>query len=101
MKVESDIVLTCSVCRAEGPHKLLYLSQRLRASEYMNCGSTKIYSGHIYAEIRQGSNRAGRLAAVQAGRRSRQEPDGDASVARQSLSRALRTREGDELGSGL
>ncbi len=50
MKVESDIALTCSVCRAEGPHKLLYLSQRLRASECMNCGTTRIYSGHIYAE---------------------------------------------------
>ncbi len=50
MKVESDIVLTCSVCRAESPHKLLYLSQRLRASECMNCGTTRIYSGHIYAE---------------------------------------------------
>ena len=50
MKVENDAILTCSVCLIEGPHRLLYLSRHLCASECINCGATNTYSGHIYAE---------------------------------------------------
>ena len=50
MKVEKDAILTCSHCGVDGPHELLYLSEHLCASRCTNCGTTHIYSGHIYAE---------------------------------------------------
>ena len=50
MKVDQDAILTCSTCGVEGPHELLYLSEHLRASRCGNCGATRVYSGHIYAE---------------------------------------------------
>ncbi len=50
MKVERDAILTCSTCGVEGPHELLYLSEHLRASRCANCGTTRVYSGHIYVE---------------------------------------------------
>lgn len=50
MKVEKNAILTCSTCRVEGPHELLYLSEHLCASRCVNCGQTQIYSGHIYTE---------------------------------------------------
>ena len=50
MKIDNDVILTCSVCGVEGPHRLLYLSKHLRASECANCGAARTYSGHIYAE---------------------------------------------------
>lgn len=50
LKVEKNAILTCSACRIEGPHELLYLSEHLRASRCVNCGQTQIYSGHIYTE---------------------------------------------------
>ena len=49
MKVERDVVLSCSVCGVEGPHELLYLSGRLNASRCMGCGTTLAYSGPVYA----------------------------------------------------
>jgi len=50
MKVYEDAVLTCSACGVEAEHELLYLSEHLRASRCKNCGETRIYSDHIYAE---------------------------------------------------
>ncbi len=50
MKVERGAILTCSTCGVEGPHELLYLSDRLCASHCDNCGATLLFSGHIYAE---------------------------------------------------
>lgn len=50
MKIEKDAILTCSACGTEGPHELLYLSEHLSASRCPNCGSTQVYSGHIYSE---------------------------------------------------
>jgi len=68
VKLENDAILTCSVCGVEGPHKLLYLSEHLRASECMNCGATRTYSGHIYAEYaRDLSERIARLPLRLAG----------------------------------
>lgn len=62
MKVETDAILICSACRVEGPHELLYLSEHLRASRCANCGETRVYSGHIYAEYaRDLFERTGRL----------------------------------------
>lgn len=50
MKIEKDAILTCSACGVEGSHELLYLSEHLAASKCSNCGTTLIYSGHIYTE---------------------------------------------------
>ena len=50
MKVEKDAILTCSVCGIEDPHELLYLSRHLCASWCVNCGTTRVYSEHIYSE---------------------------------------------------
>jgi hypothetical protein len=50
LKVERDAILTCSVCGVEGPHELLYLSEHLCASRCVNCGTTSVYSDHIYSE---------------------------------------------------
>ena len=47
MKFESAAVLTCSVCRTEGFHELLYLSEHLRASRCANCGHAGFYSAHL------------------------------------------------------
>jgi hypothetical protein len=50
VKIEPDAVLTCTACGVEGPHELLYLSDRVRASRCASCGKTRTYSGHIYSE---------------------------------------------------
>jgi predicted RNA-binding Zn-ribbon protein involved in translation (DUF1610 family) len=50
LKIEKDAILTCSTCGTEGPHELLYLSEHLSASRCPSCGSTQVYSGHIYSE---------------------------------------------------
>jgi hypothetical protein len=62
VKVERDAILTCSNCRVEGAHELLYLSQHLRASRCVNCGYALAYSPHIYAEYAR--DVAGRTARV-------------------------------------
>lgn len=67
MKVHKDAVLTCSTCGVEGPHELLYLSDRLRASRCANCGKTLVYSGRIYTEYaldlaERTTNYAGKMA---------------------------------------
>ena len=68
MKIDNDVILTCSVCGVEGPHRLLYLSKHLRASECANCGAARTYSGHIYAEYaRDLSERIARLPLRLAG----------------------------------
>ncbi len=50
MKLEQEAILTCNGCRVEGPHRLLYLSGHLDASQCKNCGATYLYSEHIYAD---------------------------------------------------
>jgi hypothetical protein len=50
LKVEKTAILICSACRIDGPHELLYLSERLCASRCVNCGKTQVYSSHIYTE---------------------------------------------------
>lgn len=50
MKLEKAAILTCSTCGVEGGHELLYLSERLRASQCDSCGKTQIYSGRILTE---------------------------------------------------
>jgi hypothetical protein len=62
MNVEREAILTCSACRVEGPHELLYLSNHLRASRCRNCGATRVYSEHIYADYaRDVAERTARL----------------------------------------
>ena len=68
MKVERDAILTCSACGLEGPHELLYLSEHLCASRCVNCGTTRVYSSHIYAEYaRDLAERTSRLPGRFAG----------------------------------
>lgn len=62
MNVENDALLTCSTCGVEGPHRLLYLSRHLRASECANCGATGAYSSHIYTEYAE--DLAGRMVRL-------------------------------------
>jgi hypothetical protein len=50
MKIEPDAVLVCTACGVEGPHELLYLSDRVQASECANCGTTRMFTNHLYAE---------------------------------------------------
>ena len=50
MKIISDAVLVCTTCGAEGAHELLYLSDRVRASQCTNCGSARMFTNHLYAE---------------------------------------------------
>lgn len=50
MKIEPDAVLVCTTCGVEGPHKLLYLSDRLRASQCGNCGVVLKFTSHLYAD---------------------------------------------------
>lgn len=50
VKYEKDAALTCSVCRTEGVHELLYLSQHLGASRCGNCGHLGTYSAHLRAD---------------------------------------------------
>lgn len=62
MKVETDAILVCSSCGVEGEHELLYLSDHLRASRCCNCGATRHFSGHVYAEYaRDVAERTARL----------------------------------------
>jgi hypothetical protein len=68
LKVDKDAILTCSACGVEGPHELLYLSEHLCASRCVNCGTTHVYSGHIYAEYaRDLAERTSRLPGRFAG----------------------------------
>jgi hypothetical protein len=68
LKVERDAILTCSACGLEGPHELLYLSEHLCASRCVNCGTTRVYSSHIYAEYaRDLAERTSRLPGRFAG----------------------------------
>ncbi len=62
MKVENEAILTCSNCRVEGRHGLLYLSDRIRASRCDNCGYTQSFSGRIYAAY--AGDVAGRVVAL-------------------------------------
>ena len=62
VKVENEAILTCSKCRVEGRHGLLYLSGRIRASRCDNCGYTQSFSGGIYAEYAR--DVAGRAASL-------------------------------------
>jgi hypothetical protein len=50
LKVVRDAILTCSACGVDGPHELLYLSEHLCASRCVDCGTTQVYSDHIYSE---------------------------------------------------
>ena len=50
MKVETDAILVCSSCGVEGEHELLYLSDHLRTSCCSNCGASRHFSSHVYAE---------------------------------------------------
>ena len=62
MTFEDKAMLRCSNCGVEGPHGLLYLSGRLRASRCANCGYTQAYSGRLYNEyVRDLTGRTARL----------------------------------------
>ena len=50
MEVEREAILTCTVCGVDSSHILLYLSNRLRASQCRHCGATQVYSRHTYAD---------------------------------------------------
>ncbi len=62
MMFEDEAVLRCSNCGVEGPHGLLYLSERLHASRCANCGYTQAYWGRLYTEyVRDLTGRTARL----------------------------------------
>jgi hypothetical protein len=62
LKVDQEAILTCLTCGVDGPHELLYLSEHLRASRCTNCGTTQVYTGHIYAEyVKDLAERTARL----------------------------------------
>lgn len=62
MTFEDEAALRCSNCEIEGPHGLLYLSGRLRASRCANCGYTQSYWGRLYTEyFRDLTGRTARL----------------------------------------
>jgi len=50
MKIEPDAVLVCTTCGVDGPHELLYLSDRVRASRCANCGTARMFTNHLYVE---------------------------------------------------
>lgn len=50
MKIEPDALLVCTTCGVDGPHELLYLSDRMRASQCANCGTARMFTNHLYAE---------------------------------------------------
>lgn len=47
MKIEPNAELVCNNCSVEGPHELLYLSDRMRASRCENCGAAQVFTRHL------------------------------------------------------
>ena len=69
MKVERDVILTCTRCGVEGSHELLYLSGLIRASRCGNCAYRRVYSGSLYASYaRDVVQRGARLPVALVGR---------------------------------
>jgi hypothetical protein len=69
VKIEPDAVLVCTTCGVEGSHRLLYLSDHLRASQCENCGAVRMFTAWLYADYaRDVAERGLRLPCSLAGR---------------------------------
>ncbi len=72
MKVEQEAIPACTVCGVDSPHKLLYLSDLLRASQSRHCCATRedaVEEGQ--SEDLRGVSRSDRTGAVDGDRRER------------------------------